>query len=1161
MYHIPCNTIIPQNCVLYPCSVCLGNVWDGDPALLCPYCDLWSHNRCNKIKSKEYKKHQNNPEEHFCCLKCLENIPFNSLNSTEFDTFMKFDVIETENGANIKLTPTPSQQKIIDKLNTLIQQQNYSNMQENEENDSTDHSGQPDMEYDEPITCSYFSCEDFVKARLEAHKNFSILHLNIHSIQLHIEELRILLHALDYKFDVIAISESKLKMEPQVDIKLQGFHTPHCKYTEAEKGGTILYISDKLNFKPRKDLEIYVPKELEASFVEIINKKASNDVIGVIYRHPNLDPTIFIDQKLTHITNILSREKNKKVYIAGDFNFDLLKYSKHDLTADFYDKMTSYLLVPLILIPTKINSKNDTLIDNIFSNQLNSETISGNLTVNFSDGHLPSFAIFPKPNYNHLPKKHNLYKREKIGLNTEKKENFLMDLAAIDMDKDIIVNNDAEKSMDNLLRETNNIIDNYYPNKKLTKKEFKQTTKPWITAGILNSINRKDKLFRKYMNCKSATVKATINVEYKALKNRITSLIHFSKKDYYTKYFNQYSNNIKKIWEAIKGIINIKTKDHNAPNCIEVDNELVSDNTQICDKFNDYFANVAGKILDKNKTPILKTFDKYMPAANMNTFVFEPSTPNEVFLLIGGLKKNKGTGPNGIPTEILQLISFFISIPLSKIYNMCITSGVQPDKLKLAHAVPIFKKGSRLLVSNYRPISLLSNINKILEKIMHKRIYAFLEKYEILYNLQFGFRSKYSTTHALIHMTEAIRSALDSGNVTCGIFVDFAKAFDTVNHEILLKKLDNYGFRGAINNWFRSYLTNRQQKVVINGFESKNQVMKHGVPQGSVLGPILFLIYINDLHRSIKHCTTYHFADDTNLLNISKDYATLQRRVNYDLFSLHKWLTANKISLNEGKTELIYFRKGGFPPALKIKLHGKTLYPSKVVKYLGVYLDEFLNGEAHCKELIKKLNRGNGMLAKARHYVPYVELKNIYHAIFCSHLMYGAQVWTSKLISVSEKISRLQKRAVRIMTFAEFKAHSEPLFKQLGILKFEDNIELSNCLFVHDFLLNNLPDSYVDTFTRLLDKNNCSTRQACTGMLFQPQYNSTTFGLKCIYKRCIDSWNMYSTKINNEIKNKYVNKLKCPDIDLSTFSRGKLKITITDHILSLYDEEHQPQQQ
>ena len=211
---------------------------------------------------------------------------------------------------------------------------------------------------------------------------------------------------------------------------------------------------------------------------------------------------------------------------------------------------------------------------------------------------------------------------------------------------------------------------------------------------------------------------------------------------------------------------------------------------------------------------------------------------------------------------------------------------------------------------------------------MHKRIYAFLEKYQILYELQFGFRAGYSTTHTLIHMTEAIRSALDSGSVTCGIFVDFQKAFDTVNHEILLKKLEHYGFRGVINNWFRSYLTDRKQKVVINGFESESKNLLHGVPQGSVLGPILFLIYINDLHRCIKHSTTYHFADDTNLLNISNNYKTLQRKVNYDLFSLHKWLTANKISLNEAKTELIYFRKGGATPILNIKLHGKTLIPT-----------------------------------------------------------------------------------------------------------------------------------------------------------------------------------------------------------------------------------------
>ena len=1031
-------------------------------------------------------------------------------------------------------------------MNNLIQQQNFSIGEKDH-----DYSNQPDNEFDQPLTCTYFSCDDFVNAKIEAGKNFSILHLNIHSIQRHVEELRVLLHALNFKFDIVAISESKLNCEPQIDINLQGYHSPHCKFTEAGKGGTILYISKELNFKPRKDLEIYESRELESSFVEIINKKSSNDIVGVIYRHPKMDPNVFIDTKINHVTNILSKEKNKKIYIAGDFNFDLLKYSNHTETANFFDKMTSNLLVPLILVPTKINTKNDTLIDNIFTNQFNSQTITGNLAVNFSDGHLPSFAIFPKPNQNHLPKKHNIYVRGK--LEGEKKDNFLMDLAAIDMSKDVIVDNDPDKSLNNLLSYTDSLTDKYTPAKKLTKKELKQTNKPWITLGIRNSIKRKDKLFKKYISMKNSIMRDNLHTEYKTLKNRLNSLIYHSKKNYYTKYFNQYSSNIKKIWIGIKNIINIKTKDHNSPNCIEINNELITDNKEICNNFNNYFTTVADKILKNNKTPILKTFDKYLPERNSKSFVYEPCTPNEVYLLIEKFNPHKGTGPNGINTDILKLINHLICDTLSKIFNMCITSGKHPEKLKLAHALPIFKKGSRLLVSNYRPISLLSNLNKILEKIMHTRIYAFLEKYEILYELQFGFRTGYSTTHALIHMTEAIRSALDSGSVTCGIFVDFQKAFDTVNHEILLKKLEYYGFRGVINNWFRSYLTDRKQKVVINGFESESKNLSHGVPQGSVLGPILFLIYINDLHRCIKYSTTYHFADDTNLLHISKDYKTLQRKVNYDLFSLHKWLTANKISLNEAKTELIYFRKSGPAPTLNIKLHGKTLIPTKFVKYLGIHLDEFLSGEAQCSELIKKLNRANGMLAKARHYVPALELKNIYHAIFSSHILYGSQVWTSKLISVTDKISKLQKSAMRIMTFSEFRAHSEPLFKKLEILKFQDSIAVNNCSFVYDFLNNNLPKSFVKTFIRTNDLHQYKTRQATAGILYIPNYNTTTFGLKCIYKRCINSWNKLSTEFNIMNRKNNINNQEINDIDLLKYSRIVLKDKLTKHILSTYE--------
>ena len=764
---------------LDPCSVCLKKVTDDHPALLCPYCNVWSHSKCNDIKGKEYKKHQKNEDEPFCCQKCFENIPFNNLNANEFISFAKFDVIETRNGSNVKLTPTASQQLIIDKLNNLITQANTRVIHDDDDND---YDG-PD--FDQPLSCSYYSCEDFVKAQFESHKNFSILHINIHSIQRHIEELRVVLDSINYQFDVIAISESKLKGDPQIDISISGFHTPYWKFTEAEKGGTILYVSDKLNFKPRKDLEIYISKELESSFIEIVNAKSSNDIVGVIYRHPKMNTTDFIESKLTQVVDKLAKEKNKKVYIAGDFNFDLLKYSYHGDTADFYDKMTSNLLVPLIIVPTKINSKNDTLIDNIFSNQFNSETVSGNLTVNFSDGHLPSFAIFPKPNQNHLPKKHNLYTRDIKNMD---KENFLIDLAALDLNSDTLIVSDGERSLDNLLDKINQLIDKYAPLRKVTRSEFKQTRKPWITNSILTSIKNKDKLYHKYINTKDTLTRTTIHTEYKILKNRISDLIYYSKKDYYSKFFNDYSNNIKKVWQRIKGIINIKTKDQNSPNCIEVENELVTDNTQISNEFNNYFSTVADNILKANKTPTHKTFDKYLKNRNSSSFAFEPCTPNEVFLLIAELNPSKGTGPNGIPTEILKMINFVISIPLSKIINNCIQTGTHPEKLKLAHVIPIFKKGCRLLVSNYRPISLLSNINKIFEKIMHKRIYSFLEKFNLLYRLQFGFRSKYSTSHALIHMTETIRAALDSGFVTCGIFVDFQKAFDTVNHEILLKK-------------------------------------------------------------------------------------------------------------------------------------------------------------------------------------------------------------------------------------------------------------------------------------------------------------------------------------------------------------------------------------
>ena len=238
---------------------------------------------------------------------------------------------------------------------------------------------------------------------------------------------------------------------------------------------------------------------------------------------------------------------------------------------------------------------------------------------------------------------------------------------------------------------------------------------------------------------------------------------------------------------------------------------------------------------------------------------------------------------------------------LADLFNLSFKTGVFPSVLKTAKVIPVFKKDSKLDYSNYRPISLLSNIEKILEKLMYKRLYTFLNNNNIIYNLQFGFRQQYSTSHALINITENIRKALDDGNIGCGVFVDLQKAFDTVDHQILLAKLNHYGIHGVSNDWFKSYLYNHNQYVSINGFDSGITTIICGVPQGSVLGLLLFLVYINDLNQAIKPCKVHHFADDIDLLCLSNSIKKLNKLVNTDLKRIVNWLNANKILLNTKK--------------------------------------------------------------------------------------------------------------------------------------------------------------------------------------------------------------------------------------------------------------------
>ena len=971
----------------------------------------------------------------------------------------------------------------------------------------------------------YYTPDELIKTIGHTSKQMSMFSINCRSINANWDSLNELFNNMSndrFHFDIIALTEV-FKLHDGFNYHIDGYHEILSNTRDDlddGHGGVALYINENKPYHLRDDLTVFIPHVLESLFVEVqINSKKSI-IIGVIYR-PNTQPRADLDEFTDNIYTITSKisTENKHAYIMGDFNIDLLKFRTHEKTNDFINSMITKGYLPLITKPTRITAQSATLIDHIYSNYTHHNYESGIVISDVAD-HFGTFYVSRKTAATEKPK----YKFvRQMNQNNIKYFNDLLSSADF---SSVLLHDCPNEAYDALIDVYKHSYDVAFPIKriKLTRKYVKR--EQWITQGILNSSINKIKLLRNKTRNPSVR-NVTKYKEYCKLFNKIKRM---AKNRYYTEVFAQNVNNIKRTWQLLRDAINIKSCQSAPAEAFIVGDKEITNKQDIANSFNTFFSNIGSKISEGVPKP-LNNFSAYLKDNHPGSFFMGPTNPEEIISVVKALKTSFSRGFDNISMQTAKSTIHHIVAPLVHIFNRSFLTGVVPDNMKIAKILPIFKTGNKKILNNYRPISILPVFSKLLEKLVCNRLVQFLETHNLLFKHQYGFRKNHSTIQPILQLLKDISNANDKNtkDVTLAIFLDLSKAFDTISHNILIHKLDYYGIRGVCNNWFANYLSNRKQYTEINEHKSALVNITTGVPQGSILGPILFLIYINDIHKS-SNLKLLCFADDTTAYQSGHNTKDLITDANAQLKQLYDWLCCNKLSLNVKKTYYTIFR----PPSNvqidinaqlcinnePIKLVGET-DDSEAVKFLGIYIDKHLSWHQHVKYVCSSVSKYNYLINRAKHFLPHSALKSLYFGLIQSRLQYGIEVWGNS--NHVQKIFVVQKRAIRIINNkAYYRYHTDPLFKSNQILKISNLYNLRVSLFMHDLTRHKLPGSF-DDYIKMGNETNytITTRQH---QLIYKSRPRTKFSSRLPIHQFTNIWNQlddYLQRCNSKIKLKH----------------------------------------
>lgn len=858
----------------------------------------------------------------------------------------------------------------------------------------------------------------------------SIVHLNMRSIRNKLDYIST--HLSD--IDIMCFTETHLDANIAESDLIVDTHAS-CIYRKdlgSHSGGLLVYVPDKLISARRPDLEL---NSIHAIWVEVKYRTCSFLLCNV-YRSPGT-PVVFWEHFNISIERAL--DSNPNIIIVGDLNQDLLNPNEHHLT----NIMTINNLTNVINKPTRVTATSSTLIDPILVTDsvrvLHSDTMDVDNTI--SDHK----ATFLNIRFNEIiqtctKRKVWNYDNGDYALLNELIENYNWEY--IDQ---MDVNESCKLFTDTILRFMNQCI----PSKEVT---IRPNDRPWFDSETRKIIRQRDR--QKHIATKSN--RAADWDKYKKLRNKANNLKKAAKQHYYSNLEEKISNakleNPKQYWKYIRHLIKTNSKSETIPilkfNHNNTDTYVYSDEEK-AECLNNYFTSISSV---DDSTTVLPPFDRKCNAS-LNSFNI---TVRDVEEIISTLATNKAVGLDFISHRLLKSTSKSISKPLCALFNKSLQTATFPNCWKQSLVLPLFKKGDKSCVSNYRPISLLSCVGKLMERCVYKHFYNHLHFNKLIHPKQSGFLKGHSTIHQLLDIYHDIVSAIDSKQNLCMVFCDISKAFDRVWHSGLLFKLHQYGVDGNVLAWTKNYLSNRSQSVIVGSSKSIAKPVTAGVPQGSVLGPLFFLVYVNDISDNILSISRL-FADDTSLACSASNINDLEGIMNHDLAVIANWSKQWLVSFNPSKTEAILFTNHNVNnPSLVFENVDVTFVENH--KHLGLTLNKHGKWKEHITNITISASKILGIMRLLKFKLRRESLNQIYISFMRPILEYASVVWDNCTLAEKDTLEKLQNEAARIVSGTTRSISLNKLYKEVGWLSLTDRRKYQKLIYTYNIINGLAPD-------------------------------------------------------------------------------------------------------